>query len=114
MDSKLEAARMVTDAGEAMVVANGRMENVLPRLLDGEEVGTLFVPGPRKLQRRSRWIGGVRPAGVIVIDDGAVGLLRSGTEASRCRRDRERRGSIRDAATWWRFGSPTASPSRAG
>src|SRR5687767_1438860 len=32
MDSKLSAAEMVTDSGEAMVVANGRMEDVLSRL----------------------------------------------------------------------------------
>lgn len=72
MNSKFEAARMVTDAGEAMVVADGRMDNVLTRLMAGEEIGTLFVPGARKLPARSRWIGSVRPAGSIVIDDGAV------------------------------------------
>jgi glutamate 5-kinase len=75
MSSKLEAARMVTSAGEAMVVANGRMENLLPRLLGGEDVGTLFVPGKQKRSSRSRWIGSVRPAGTIVVDDGAATAL---------------------------------------
>ncbi len=75
MNSKLEAARMVTDAGEAMVVANGRMENILPRLLGGEELGTLFEPSPRRRPSRSGWIGSVQPAGAIVIDDGAVTAL---------------------------------------
>jgi len=62
----------VTEAGESMVVADGRMENLLARLLDGEELGTLFVPGVRRMSARSRWIGSARPSGTIVIDDGAV------------------------------------------
>ncbi|HEY0007473.1 MAG TPA: PUA domain-containing protein, partial [Tepidisphaeraceae bacterium] len=51
----------------------GRSENVLVRVLDGEELGTLFVPSRRdRTSSRSRWIGAARPAGVIVIDDGAA------------------------------------------
>lgn len=75
MDSKLQAARMVTDAGEAMVVADGRMENILPRILDGEMLGTLFVPSHKKRPSRSRWIGAARSVGSITIDDGAVKAL---------------------------------------
>jgi glutamate 5-kinase len=69
--SKLEAARMVTESGEVMIVADGRTENILPRLLEGEELGTLFLPAGRKLSSRSRWIGSARPAGSIYVDDGA-------------------------------------------
>jgi glutamate 5-kinase len=75
MNSKLEAARMVTESGEAMVIADGRMENVLPRVLAGEEVGTLFAPGGRKRSGRSRWIGSARAAGKIVVDDGAAAAV---------------------------------------
>src|SRR5205823_14805665 len=67
MDSKLRAAKIITDAGEAMIVADGRMETVLPRLLDGDELGTLFVPGKKRLSSRSRWIGSVRPVGSIIV-----------------------------------------------
>ena len=72
MNSKLEAARTVTESGEAMVIADGRMENVLPRVLGGEEIGTLFVPAGRKRSARSRWIGSARPAGKIIVDEGAA------------------------------------------
>jgi len=75
MDSKLTAAQMVTDAGSAMVVANGRMADVLTNLLAGHEVGTLFVPSSKKRSARSRWIGSARPIGTIVVDDGAVKAL---------------------------------------
>ncbi len=75
MDSKLQAAKMVTDAGESMIVADGRMPNILPRLLNHEELGTLFTPSHKKRPSRSRWIGSARPVGTITIDDGAVKAL---------------------------------------
>ena len=76
MDSKLNAARMVTEAGSVMVLADGRMENVLPRLMRvHEEIGTLFIAGGKKMSGRSRWIGAARATGTIVVDDGAVKAL---------------------------------------
>jgi glutamate 5-kinase len=75
MDSKINAARMVTDAGSGMVVADGRMPQVLLRLLDHEEIGTLFVAGSRKMSGRSRWIGAARASGTITVDEGAVKAL---------------------------------------
>ena len=72
MNSKLEAARLVTESGEAMIVAHGRTENLLPRLLDGEEIGSLFLPGGKRRPSRVRWIGSARPAGSVVVDDGAA------------------------------------------
>ncbi len=75
MDSKLTAARMVTDAGSALVVADGRQPDVLRSLLDGAETGTLFVPGSKRRPARSRWIGSARPVGTIAVDAGAVTAL---------------------------------------
>lgn len=76
MDSKLAAARMVTDAGETMMVVDGRMSEVLTRAIsDFELLGTLFVPSPRKRSSRDRWIGSARPVGAVIIDDGAVRAL---------------------------------------
>jgi glutamate 5-kinase len=71
MDSKLQAAQMVTDAGEVMVVADGRMPDLFSRLLAGEEVGTLFVPAGKKRSSRSRWIGSLRLSGTLIVDAGA-------------------------------------------
>jgi glutamate 5-kinase len=51
------------------------MDNVLPRVLAGEEVGTLFAPGGRKRSGRSRWIGSARAAGRIVVDEGAAAAV---------------------------------------
>ncbi len=76
MSTKLEAARVVTDAGEVAVVANGRTKDVLLRILRGERIGTVFAPAERKLDGRQRWIGlTARPAGSVTIDEGAVAAL---------------------------------------
>lgn len=78
MGGKLAAARLVADAGECVVIANGRKQNVLLKLLDGERVGTIFAPAPRKLSARRRWMAGaVRPAGAVQIDAGAAEAVRS-------------------------------------
>ena len=75
MDSKLAAAEMVTCAGDAMVVANGRERNILPRLLDGEVLGTLFLPGEHRRNSRTRWISSIRPKGKVFVDPGAAAAL---------------------------------------
>ncbi len=80
MTSKMSSAGMVTKAGDVVVVANARAPEVLERLLAGEKVGTVFVPAARRLSGRRSWIGQAsRPAGRVVLDDGAArAILQSG------------------------------------
>jgi len=76
MVSKLQAAGLVTRAGELAVIANARRPKVLGQLLAGRKVGTVFVPAKRKLSSRRRWIGQAsRTAGKITIDNGASKAL---------------------------------------
>lgn len=76
MDSKLEAASIVTGPGGAMVIANGRTPDILLKVMDFDNVGTLFLPNKKKLTCRKRWIGFiVRPKGKIYVDDGAIEAL---------------------------------------
>ena len=76
MRSKLEAARLVTEAGEVAVIADGRQRDVLLRLFDTEPLGSVFVPAQRKLNSRRRWIGLTkRPAGSVTVDEGAARAL---------------------------------------
>jgi len=73
MSTKLEAARLVMDAGEVAVIASGREDQVISRLLKGERLGTVFLPTSRKLDSRQRWIAlTARPSGTIAIDPGAA------------------------------------------
>ena len=44
MRSKLRAARLVSAAGGAVIVANGSLDGVLDGVFAGEPVGTLFLP----------------------------------------------------------------------
>lgn len=76
MQSKLEAVRMVTRAGEHAVIVGGRIDRVLDRVLDGEPVGTLFLPQPAKMNSRKRWIAfSARSRGKLTVDEGAVRAL---------------------------------------
>ena len=76
MKTKIEAAKIASNAGCRIVLANGRLKNVIGRIIAGEEIGTIFMP-KRKLSNRSRWILNSSPAGTIVIDDGAMRAVRA-------------------------------------
>jgi len=77
MQTKLEAARVVVEAGDLAVIASGKQPNVIQRLLAGEaNLGTVFAPATRRLDSRQRWIGlTARPAGAVSIDAGAANAL---------------------------------------
>jgi len=72
MTTKLEAAAMATRAGHAVIIADGRVDDVLDQIVAGREVGTLFLPAAKRMASRKRWIGyGVAPKGKLVVDAGA-------------------------------------------
>lgn len=76
--AKLDAVRVVCEAGELAVIAPGTRKNVLIDLIRGEQIGTVFTSPVRvkKLDSRERWIAlTARPAGTVTIDDGAAKAL---------------------------------------
>jgi glutamate 5-kinase len=78
MASKLRAARIAAAAGENVVIAAGRRENVLLDILAGEEVGTLILAEGRTVGSRKRWIGWTAsPRGRLVLDSGAAAAVQS-------------------------------------
>ena len=79
MGSKLNAVRMVTSAGENAVIANGREQNVLTRVLAGETVGTLFVAEGKTISPWKRWLRySAQTQGTITLDDGACAAIQKG------------------------------------
>ena len=75
MSSKLEAARLATAEGTAVVIANGGTPDILDKILAGEDVGTLIPPGE---WRHARWrhiaVSG-RKQGALVVNQGALRAL---------------------------------------
>jgi glutamate 5-kinase len=78
MASKLEAARLASDEGTAVLIADGAEPGVLQRALDGEDLGTLISGTER---RRARWrhiaVSG-RHRGALIVNDGAIRALGAG------------------------------------
>ena len=85
MRTKIEAALLAQRAGSTMVIANGRERDVLLRIMDGERLGTRFLPlnTPSQdgseytlaggLESRKRWIlAGSRALGQVYVDCGAA------------------------------------------
>ncbi|WP_404401274.1 glutamate 5-kinase [Pelagibacterium halotolerans] len=78
MTTKLEAGKIATKAGTAMLIALGTRDHPLRALMTGGR-HTLFLPAPTTTAARKRWIMGTLDiAGHITIDDGAVRALKSG------------------------------------
>lgn len=73
MASKLAAARFVTGSGQSVVIAWGREPRVLPRLAQGQDIGTLFLPSEKALTPKKRWVGfSAQCNGRITVDAGAA------------------------------------------
>lgn len=76
MLTKVRAAKRAALSGAATVVASGREDGVLLRLLEGETIGTLFTSGQSRVTARKQWLlGHVQQAGRVVVDAGAEQAL---------------------------------------
>jgi glutamate 5-kinase len=75
MKTKLKAAEITATAGCKMILAHGQEPNIIQKIMDGQDIGTLFLPKECKLSNRSRWILHSRPEGTITIDDGAMAAI---------------------------------------
>ena len=77
MVTKIEAARLATASGVTVVIADGRETDVILRLVNGEAMGTRFMPVPGKLESRKRWmLSGLCTRGKLVVDSGAAQALK--------------------------------------
>ena len=78
MRTKVEAAKIATSGGAALLIADGRGGHPIRALGDGAlctRFAALDAPNPA----RKAWIGGhLDAAGTLVVDEGAVRALRSG------------------------------------
>ncbi len=77
MKTKLMAARIATAGGCAMVLGAGAGAHPLRALLDGAPC-TWFAPQGDPQAARKRWIGAMKPRGMIRVDAGAARALGAG------------------------------------
>ncbi len=76
MKTKIEAAKIASNAGCKIVLANGKTKDVIKKIMAGAEIGTVFMP-KRRLSNRVRWILNSTHTGTITIDAGAVRAIRN-------------------------------------
>ncbi|MDZ4278973.1 MAG: glutamate 5-kinase [Dehalococcoidia bacterium] len=78
MITKLQAAKLATAGGAAVVIANGHEKEALARLVQGESLGTFFPATTDRMESRKRWmLAGLSARGKIYVDAGAANALRS-------------------------------------
>ncbi len=76
METKLQAAQMVTGYGAKMLIANGKLPYIIKRIFAGEDLGTMFLPSDKNLSEKKRWIGyATNITGRITVNDGAKNAL---------------------------------------
>jgi glutamate 5-kinase len=77
MITKIEAAKLATESGVRVVIANGKEPDIIIRLATGDSVGTHFLCAVSHLESRQRWmLSGLGTKGKLVIDSGAALALK--------------------------------------
>jgi len=77
MITKLQAARLAARSGANTRIASGREADVLLKIAANESVGTLLVADCEPLVARKQWLAGhLQVRGTLVLDDGAVKVLK--------------------------------------
>jgi glutamate 5-kinase len=78
MLTKLAAAKIALNAGTRMVIANGTENQPIRRIEAGSRC-TWFIPTANPKNARKQWIAGsLKPNGMLIVDDGALGALQAG------------------------------------
>ncbi len=79
MKTKLKAARLAARSGTATIIASGHEPDILNRLIEGEAIGTFLAPTSEPLDARKQWLAGqLQPKGTVMLDEGAVTVIKSG------------------------------------
>ena len=77
MITKILAAKRAAGSGASTVIAWGRESDALPRLFEGQAIGTRLMAPTQKSQARKRWMADhLQLRGAVTVDDGAAARLR--------------------------------------
>lgn len=73
MISKLSAAKIAHRAGCGVIIGSGKDAELFEKLLDGQSVGTYFMPSPEPVKSHKRWIAiQDNLHGTLTVDAGAA------------------------------------------
>ena len=78
MRTKIDAAKITSMAGCHMVIANSAIDDVVIKVISGENIGTLFLARDGKSRNRTRWIILSKTSGKLIIDKGAKDAVKKG------------------------------------
>ncbi|MFC2014701.1 glutamate 5-kinase [Chloroflexota bacterium] len=77
MATKIEAAKLATDSGVTVIIANGSEPDIILEVAAGKKTGTCFLPVVNRLESRQRWMmSGLSTMGKLMVDAGAALALR--------------------------------------
>lgn len=77
MLTKVNAARLAQRSGTDTLICSGRESDVLKRLSEGLEVGTLLYADQAPVAARKQWLAGqLQVKGTLVLDEGAQKVLK--------------------------------------
>ena len=78
MQTKIQAARLAARSGTLTCIANGRQDNILTMLREGDNTGTLLLPENEPLAARKQWLAShLKVKGTLILDEGAVKVLKA-------------------------------------
>ncbi len=77
MITKLKAAKICDNSGISMMIVGNSKIGSLSKVIDGENLGTLFVPNGKMPVRKNWLLSCANISGKIIVDDGAKSALKS-------------------------------------
>lgn len=76
MQTKVSAAQLASRSGAHTVIASGKFDDVITRLVAGEAIGSFLEAGTGQMAARKQWLAGhMNFAGKLYLDEGAVEVL---------------------------------------
>ena len=76
MMTKIAAAKIAGGCGIPMILTDGSISEVLYKIFDGDDVGTVFLPKDKGMVKKKSWLAyGADSSGKIIVDDGALTAL---------------------------------------
>ena len=79
MATKVQAAKSAGLMGIPTIIVSGRQPDVIRQALEGDKVGTFFLPDKDRMAARKHWLRyTLKPKGSITVDEGAMQAITKG------------------------------------